>query len=327
MDVIDTATQTLDIVIPFYNEQEVLPVLFGQLREAFSPAKMAEMSITRVRFLMIDDGSSDASATVARDAIDAGLPVNLYRFSRNFGHQNAICAGLDKSDADFTAIIDADLQDPPELIARMIARAREGNNVVFGKRNRRIESVLKRCGYWLFYRLVRQLSEFDIPLDSGDFCVLDRKAVDAIRRLPEKLRFVRGLRAWVGLHQSQVPYDRPTRTYGKPKYTFKKLYRLATDGIASCSIRPLQIAQVFSFLFFIGSAALSLLFVLLVSTGRTPVAREVLAGYILICLSCAVQTFCIYIMGAYVGRTYLEVKGRPNYLIMEEITFDGTEPA
>ncbi len=311
---------TLDLVIPIYDEERVLPTLLSRLDEVFSPAALADHGISRVRYRFVDDGSRDASAAVICDHKAPPGRIVLYRLSRNFGHPNAVSAGLDHADADAVAVLDADLQDPPELVLEMLERWREGVDVVFAQRRKRKENVLKRAGYWAFYRIVSFLSDLDVPLDSGDFCLMDRRVVTALRELPERLRFPRILRSWVGFRQAGVEYDRPERAAGKTKYGIARLYQLATDGIASSSIRLLRVAQLFSFTF----AAITALLCgfLLYEVGTYGGDREglvVLGGLILVAGGNFVITTCLYILGAYVGRTYLEVKGRPPYLVMEVV--------
>jgi dolichol-phosphate mannosyltransferase len=311
---------SVDVVIPIYNEEEALGPLLACLRETFAPERLTPAAITRVRYLVIDDGSTDRSAAIVAAAIETGLPAVLLRFSRNFGHQSAVSAGLEESRADVIAVIDADLQDPPELIFAMLGKWREGYDVVYARRRRRAESVIKRAGYWLFYRLVAFLADIKIPLDSGDFCLLDGRVVAAIGELPEKLRFPRILRAWVGFRQTGVDYDRPPRQAGQAKYTLAHLYRLATDGVVSASVRPLQVAQVFSVTYLFITLALGALVLARVPLwSELGVPRWALISYLLILSGNFVQVFCMYILGAYVGRTYLESKGRPPYLIMEVV--------
>ncbi len=269
---------------------------------------------------MIDDGSTDASARMIAEEIARGLPATLYRLSRNFGHQAAVSAGLENSSADFVAVLDADLQDPPELIPAMLEKAREGYDVAVAQRRRRKEGPLRALGYWVFYRLVAALSDVPVPVDSGDFCLLTRRVVAELKVLPESLRFPRVLRAWVGFPQTGLSFDRPARLAGKSKYTLSRLYRLATDGIVSASVRPLQVAQVFSVAYIAIIAILG--GVLLMWPGRfleTKPVSLVAFGFLLILVGNFVQVFCMYILGAYVGRTYLEVKGRPTYIVMETV--------
>ena len=218
-------------------------------------------------------------------------------------------------------MLDADLQDPPELILRMVERWREGYDVVYAQRRRREGNPLKRTAYWMFYRLVALLADIHIPLDSGDFGLMSRRVVERLRALPERLRFPRGLRAWVGFAQAGVEYDRPERRAGRSKYTLTRLYRLATDGVVSSSVRPLQFAQFFSVCYLLLTMALGVFMVArhLVWPGLS-VSVPVLVGYLLVLSGNFVQVLCIYILGAYVGRTYLEVKGRPPYVLMEVVS-------
>jgi polyisoprenyl-phosphate glycosyltransferase len=313
-----SASITLEVVIPVFNEEDVLAPLLERLRSVFRADQLEARGVSRVRFVFVDDGSTDRSAARISQAIAAGLPATMLRLSRNFGHQSAVSAGLAESRADAVAVIDADLQDPPELVFDMIERWREGFDVVYARRRRRTEGLLKRTGYWLFYRVVAFLSDVKVPLDSGDFCLLDRRAVSAISELPETLRFPRVLRAWVGFRQAGVDYDRPPRRAGRAKYDFAKLYRLATDGVVSASVRPLQVAQVFSVTYLLVILVLGL-FALFRLPSELGIPTWALVVYLLILSGNFVQVFCIYILGAYVGRTYLEAKGRPPYLIMEVV--------
>jgi dolichol-phosphate mannosyltransferase len=311
---------TLDLIIPLYNEAEVLDLLFETLDRTFCPENLASRNIQSVRYLFVDDGSSDTSARIISERIRAGASAVLYRLSRHFGHANAVSAGIDHATADLVAVLDADLQDPPAVVLEMIDRARDGYDVVFGQRRRRKENVAKRAGYWAFYRVVAFLSDIKIPVDSGDFCLMDRRVVTALRDLPERLRFPRVLRAWVGFRQIGVEYERPQRQAGISKYTVGKLYRLATDGIAAASIRPLKIAQLSSFLFGLVAVALMCVYMLmLVGQVRTILSLPFLLISLLIASGHALTMLCLYVFSAYLGRMYLEVKGRPSYIVMEEI--------
>jgi dolichol-phosphate mannosyltransferase len=313
-------TLTLDLIIPLYNEAEVLDLLFETLDRTFSSENLALRNIVRVRYVFVDDGSSDSSARIISERIRSGAPAVLYRLSRNFGHANAVSAGIDHATADLVAVIDADLQDPPAVLLEMIDKARDGYDVVFGQRRKRRENVIKRAGYWTFYRLIAFLSDINVPVDTGDFCLMDRRVVAALRNLPERLRFPRVLRAWVGFRQVGLEYDRPQRQAGVTKYPWSKLYRLATDGIAAASIRPLKIAQLSSFVFGLVAVALMVVFMLmLVGQLRASLSLPFLLISLLIASGHALTMLCLYVFSAYLGRMYLEIKGRPCYIVMEEV--------
>jgi dolichol-phosphate mannosyltransferase len=312
-------SKSIDIVIPVFNEEEVFEALWKRLSGCFSPEAAARHGLGAVRFIFVDDGSRDQTAKLISEKIAAGASITLVRLSRNFGHQCALTAGLDQSNADLVAIIDADLQDPPELILEMAKKIGDGFDVVYGERRRRKGNPLKTFLYWAYYRILRFLSDVEIPVDAGDFCVLTREVLLALRSLPEKLRFSRGLRSWVGFRQAAFPYDRPRRALGHTKYSLGKLYQLATDGIASMSIQPLRVIQ--------GTLVLSLLatflFVMLVVAQflrlehEDPMSLWFLGAYLLVAFTSSLQIACLYIMAAYVGRTYLEVKSRPAYIVKE----------
>lgn len=311
---------TLDIIIPVFNEQAVVDLLMEALRTTFTAEALGRAGVRSFRCIFVDDGSRDSTALLLSGHIQKGFPAMLVRLSRNFGHQNAVTAGLDHATADVVAILDGDLQDPPEIVLDMLSRWAEGSDVVYGLRKKRKENIFKRFSYWAFYRIMAFLSDISIPLDSGDFCLMDRRVVKALRSLPENQRFVRGLRAWVGFRQTGVEYDRPARRAGVPKYGLGRLYRLATDGIASSSTRPLKLAQFFAFLYALLSFGMVGLLILRngfsVGNALPPLA---LVTIFLIVSGNGVVCLCLYILGAYVGRGYLETKRRPNYLVMEVI--------
>lgn len=308
---------SLDLVVPVFNEEAVIGRLLARLQEVFTPEACRGHGIRSVRYVFVDDGSTDGSARLLGRCIAEGASGTLLRLSRNFGHQHAIAAGLDHTTADVVAILDADLQDPPELIPAMLGLWREGYEVVYGQRRRRPENAVRRAGYWLFYRLLAFLADVEIPLDSGDFCLIGRTVVDAMRALPERLRFPRVLRAWVGFPQTGLAFDRPPREAGRTKYSLARLYRLATDGVVSASLRPLQLAQVFSVVYLLATLGAGVWYLLW--PGRSSAPPIVGVGLFLILLGNFVQVFCIYILGAYVGRTYIEAKGRPPYIVMEVV--------
>lgn len=316
----DRTPVSLDLVIPIYNESETLSLLFDRLRHVFRSENRAAHGVGDVRFLFIDDGSTDTSARQIRDEISRGLPATLLRFSRNFGHQAAVAAGLDRCTAQVTAVIDADLQDPPEVVLQMLGEWRKGFDVVYGVRRKRKEPLFKRCCYWVYYRLLHALSEVEVPMDSGDFCLMDRKVVQTLCGLPEKLRFARGLRAWVGFRQAGLEYERDARAAGESKYPFKDLYRLATDGIVSLSLRPLKLVQLCAFLFAI-FFFLCLAATLWSLTRMNSQGPEIwfLISYTMSSLSAFFVLFSLFIICGYIGRMFFEIKGRPSFIVMEEI--------
>ena len=311
---------SLDVVIPFYNEETVIPLLIDRLDATFSAEQCKKYGIEDVSFIFVDDGSLDRSVAFLRERLEAKshYKSRILRLSRNFGHQAAVTAGINNSTSDLVAVIDADLQDPPELVIDMINKWREGYDVIYAQRINRKDNPFKKFLYWGFYRLYHILSPIDIALDSGDFCLMSRQVVDELRKLPESVRFPRGLRSWVGFKQTGIEYDRPERAAGITKYSLRRLYKLATDGITSISIRPLKVAQLL---------ALAYLFISICTFGfvLTNISRSnygdqsflVLLSVIL--FSNSLVLFCLYILGAYIGRAYLEAKRRPAYIIMDII--------
>jgi len=300
---------TLGMVIPCYNEADVLPLLFKELN-AFAKSTPGNVA---VKFLLIDDGSSDKSYDIIKQQCDIDKRFACLKFSRNFGHQTAVSAGLNYVEGDVVAIIDADLQDPPHVINNMLKKWQAGYDVVYGIRKNRKESILLRSAYSVFYRLLKRIANVDIPLDAGDFSIMDRKVVDKINSMPEHNRFIRGLRGWVGFKQTGLEYERMPRAAGTPKYNVKKLFRLAFDGIVTLSSFPLKIASwigAVSALFgvFYGIYALidSLLF------GRPPSGWPSLA--MLIIFFGGVQLMVLGIIGEYIGRIFDETKHRPLYI-------------
>lgn len=309
---------TLDLVIPMYDEAPVLPALFETLRATFTPETCSKFGIASVNCLYVDDGSRDASVASVQAEAFGRLGVRILRLSRNFGHQAAVSAGVANSSADLVAVMDADLQDPPELILEMIEQWRNGFEVVYGKRANRQEGPLKRFLYASFYRLFRLMSPIDVPVDAGDFCLMSRRAVDELNRLPESVRFPRGLRAWIGFPQTAVEYDRPARAAGQSSYGWRDLYSLATEGIASMSLRPLKMAQVLAILYLLLSLG-GLTALLLNTFDQTDLHTQVNLLTILMIASNSLILFCLYILGAYLGRAYLEIKGRPSYIVYEDL--------
>ena len=301
-------TPEISVVIPVYDEEENLTILHERLTKVFSN------ELIKYEIIFVDDGSRDRSLELMQNISSRDQQVIVIELARNFGHQVAISAGLDYARGKGVIIMDADLQDPPEVLPEFIEKWREGHDVVYAIRTNRKESWLKRHAYSLFYRLLQRIASIEIPLDAGDFCIMDRKIVDVLINMPERNRFVRGIRSWVGLNQIGLAYDRQARYAGKPKFTFSRLIYLALDGLVSFSFVPLRtitiigfIVSAFSILFAFGYAIKRLI------SGLNPpgFATLVVAVFFL----AGIQLVTIGVIGEYVGRIFEEVKRRPLYII------------
>jgi dolichol-phosphate mannosyltransferase len=278
-----------------------------------------------VELILIDDGSRDRSLKMMRELHHRDNRVHYLSLARNFGHQIAVTAGLNFVQGKCIIVMDADLQDPPELILTMIEKWHQEYQVVYAQRiSRQQESRLKRLTAYLFYRILRRLAKVDIPVDTGDFCLMDRQVVDILNSMPERNRYIRGLRAWVGFRQTSVLFERNPRFAGDVKYTFGKSLSLAIDGIISFSTVPLRLATYLGII----SAAIAMIMIILVLYWRIFAPVSHLIGYTLITISMfflgSVQLICIGILGEYIGRIYEEVKGRPLYTLKETGGFTKT---
>lgn len=306
-----TARVRYSIVVPMFNEEEVIEQTYRRLKQVMSLAGES------YELLFVNDGSQDRSAELIREYGFWDASVKLIDFSRNFGHQIAITAGMDYAAGDAVIVIDADLQDPPELILEMIDKWKAGYEVVYAKRIKRNgESRFKKWSASLFYRVLRASTETPIPVDTGDFRLLDRKVVEELRKLPENNRFVRGLVSWVGFRQTAVEYERDKRLAGESKYPLRKMLKLSMDGITSFSHKPLKVAGYAGAL--LSSAGfLYLLYVLYLAifTDSTSKGWASMIG-----ISLVFDGFILLMMGVlgeYVGRIYDETKGRPLYIVRE----------
>lgn len=300
---------SLSVIVPCFNEEAVLPVTHDRLRTALDAIGMPW------EIVYVDDGSRDRTREILLSLAATDDRVKVISFSRNFGHQIAVTAGLNHAGGAAVVIIDADLQDPPEVIARMVARWREGYDVAYGLRTERAgESRFKRWTAQAFYRLINRLSDVSIPLDVGDFRLLSRRAVDAFNSMPECDRFIRGMVAWVGFRQVAVPYARDKRHAGESKYPLRKMVRFALDGIISFSDAPARLATTVGFI----SLAIATLVSLQVLVAYF-FARDTVPGwtstFLAITFLGGVQSLCIGILGEYIARIYREVKRRPLYLV------------
>lgn len=297
----------LSVVVPVLNEEETLPALYDELAPVLDQLGTHEI-------IFVDDGSTDRSVEIILELRSADPTVKLLRLSRNFGHQAALSAGLDHARGEAVVFMDADLQDPPALLPALVERWHGGYEVVYAVRKKRKEGRTKRACYFMFYRLLKRLADIPMPEDSGDYCLIDRRIADSIRSLPERNRFLRGLRSWVGFRQVGVPYERPARFAGTAKYTIGRLVKLALDGLLAFSSVPLRIASYLGFL----TAGAGLLYILAAVFARLFVGR-VPAGWtsiIAIVLTVGgVQLLVTGLVGEYVARVYTEAKGRPLYVL------------
>jgi dolichol-phosphate mannosyltransferase len=307
----------ISVIVPCFNEEAVLPKLFERL------GTVAASWNTDYEIICVDDGSRDRTweQLKAQNARDPHW--RCLCFARNFGHQTAVSAGLHFATGDATVIIDADLQDPPEEITRLIAKWREGFEVVFATRKKRKDPPVKRLLAWGFYRLLQKMTPLPMARDAGDFCLLDKKVVAVMNSLPERSRYLRGLRTWCGFRQTSVEFDRAERAAGVPQYTFRKSFKLAMDGLFSFSAMPLRLATYLG-LWVSALAFFGVLFTLVQKIFAAQFSKIGLApgsGFPTIVISIlflgGVQLICLGILGEYIGRIYEEVKGRPLWILRD----------
>lgn len=306
----------ISIIVPLFNEELVIAEMYSRLTQVLNNANFD------YEILLINDGSRDKTLSIARDICAADRNVKLISFSRNFGHQVAITAGIDKASGHAVVIIDADLQDPPELIPKMVDKWTEGYQVVYGARRKREgERLFKRLTASLFYRILRRMTLVDIPVDTGDFRLIDRRIVEQLKQMRERTRFVRGMVSWVGFKQCKLEYVREKRLAGETKYPFKKMLKFALDGILSFSQVPLKFASAFGFICS-GISFLALVYGLII---KYLFPQQAIPGWASIFVGLlflgGVQLICLGVLGEYLGRIYEEVKQRPLYIADEEINF------
>lgn len=298
----------LSVVIPVFNEEDNLRELYSRL-SAVLPAAGGSYEI-----IFVDDGSHDASLPLLRSFANADPRVRAVELARNFGHQIAISAGLDHARGDGVIVMDADLQDPPEVLPEFIGKWREGHDVVYAIREGRKENMLKRAAYAAFYRILQRVANIEIPLDAGDFCIMDRRVVDLLVGMPERNRFVRGIRSWVGLDQVGLAYERHARHAGRPKFTFTRLMYLALDGLVSFSYVPLRVITMLGLAVSLMSIVLALFYAIKkLTVGLNPPGFATLV--VAIFFLAGMQLITIGVIGEYVGRIFEEVKRRPLYIV------------
>jgi dolichol-phosphate mannosyltransferase len=316
----------VSVVIPCFNEQEVLPELFRRVTAAAGKWGCDWEAIC------VDDGSRDQTWPMLVTQQERDARWRALSFARNFGHQTAVSAGLYHAGGDAVIVMDADLQDPPEELIRFIEKWRSGYEVVYAIREKRKEGLLKRICYWAFYRLMSRVVSFEIPQDSGDFCLMDRRVVNVLRSMPERNRFVRGLRAWSGFRQTGLAYERQARAAGEAKYNFRQLMKLARDGIFSFSAVPLTLVA-HAGMWISGLSLLGILWVLatkLFSEFFTKLGFPPVQGFTTIVISIlflgGIQLLSLGIIGEYIGRIYEEVKRRPPWVIQATAGIEARSP-
>ncbi len=305
----------LTVVVPVFNEEEMVEAFHGE-----SARVLRAMGIA-YEVIFVNDGSRDRTLEKLR-AIQAEDPaVRVIDFSRNFGHQAAMSAGLDAASGRAVAIMDGDLQDPPALLPQMMAKWREGLDVVYAvRRSRGGESFFKRTTAFLFYRFMHSAAGIDLPVDTGDFRLMDRKVVEALKSLPERSRFLRGLVSWIGYRQGGVPFDRPARAAGETKFPFWRMARFAMDGITSFSVLPLRLVTLSGFLCFLGSlGVLGWALYVKLFTGHSVQGWASLMGVVL--LLGGIQLLSVGVLGEYIARLFDETKRRPLYLVRDRWGF------
>jgi glycosyltransferase involved in cell wall biosynthesis len=314
----DSGAVELSVVIPLYNEELNIDYLFDRLRTVLSRLNMT------YEIVCVNDGSRDNTLGCLMEHHHQDPRIKVVNLSRNYGKEIALSAGLDHSNGGAVVPIDADLQDPPELIEELVVKWREGYDVVYAtRRSRQGESWLKRFTANAFYRIIDSISRVTIPRDTGDFRLLDRRVVEAIKTLPERNRFMKGLFAWVGFKQTSVLFDRPSRHKGETKWNYWRLWNFALDGITSFSLLPLKVWSYIGLLVAIPSFFYASFLVL-----RTLLLGADLPGYASIMVAVlflgGVQLVSLGVIGEYLGRVYEEVKGRPLYLVRETYGFDSS---
>ena len=302
---------TFTIIAPIYNELENIPELYPRMREVMDRSGEAW------ELILVDDGSTDGSTTLIRKLAENDARVRPVIFARNFGHQIAVTAGVDYARGDAVIIIDADLQDPPEVVLELIKKWREGYDVVYAVREERQgESWFKKTTASLFYRLIYRITDVEIPMDTGDFRLMDRKVVDVMKHMREKHRFLRGMSAWVGFKQVGVSYKRQPRFAGETKYPLSKMIKLAINAVTSFSYFPLQLATYMGFIAAgLSVLAIPIIVVLRLTTGTALFGQA--TTLIVVLFLGGLQLISLGVIGEYIGRIYDEAKGRPLYIVAE----------
>jgi polyisoprenyl-phosphate glycosyltransferase len=316
----------LSVIVPCYNEEAVIRGTYDRICEVLGSNEF------RLQIVFINDGSEDGTGQILEEISVSDPRVKIVTLARNFGHQPAVSAALANADGDAVAVIDADLQDPPEVILEMIDRWREGFDVVYGIRTKRKEAIWKRLCYSAFYRIFKWVSDIDAPLDAGDFSLIDKQVLLQVNSLPEKNRFFRGLRVWVGFKQTGICYERQPRAAGKTKYPILRLLRLAADGVFNFSTVPLTIVFVLGL--FMAIVSITAAFAVFIARifdipwlgGHLRDAQGFTSIILTVLLIGGIQLICTGILGEYIGRIYQEVKSRPPYIVRQSQSHEAASP-
>ena len=300
----------VSVIVPVFNEAEVLEALHSRLLQVLVPAG------DTFEIVFVNDGSSDQSAEMLDAICRSDSRFKALHFSRNFGHQAAVTAGLHAVSGACIVVIDADLQDPPELILKLMEKWREGFDVVYAQKERRHGiGPLKRASYFIFYRILGKLTEVDVPPDTGDFCLMDRRIVNLLNSMPERNRYVRGLRAWLGFRQTGIMFERPPRLAGQTKYSIRKLMGLAVDGVLALSKAPLRLATYTGFMVSGISFLLAIAFIVERLSGSGYLTRGWASTIVIVLFLGGIQLISLGVIGEFIGRIYDEVKQRPLYIV------------
>ena len=308
----------ISIVVPMYNEEEVAKICYKRIKE-----NIYKLANFEYEFIFINDGSKDNTLNILKEIAKTDNRVKVISFSRNFGHQSALSAGFKEVSGDVCLIIDADLQDPPELIPDMLELWEDGNDIIYGKRkSRKGESAFKLFSAKVYYKTLNALSEVSIPKDTGDFRLVDRKVIDIINNMPEHNKFFRGLFSFVGFKQKEYEYERQKRYLGKTKYSLKKMLNLASNGIIGFSNKPLKLSLYVGTLSLVASILFVIYYVLAYILKFESLSFEWATIMIVLTFLCGILLISIYILSEYISRIYDEVKGRPEYIIDEKINIE-----
>ncbi|SNB48121.1 glycosyltransferase family 2 protein [Geobacter sp. DSM 9736] len=308
----------LSVVVPIYFEEDTIPEFYSRMKSVLVGLE----SDLRHELIFVNDGSTDRSPLLLKEISRSDKNVRIINFSRNFGHQVAITAGIEHASGDAVVVIDGDLQDPPEVIAGMVEKWREGYKVVYGVRSvRKGETAFKLLTARLFYRLISRMSDVKLPLDSGDFRLMDRVVVEALNSIREENRYIRGLISWIGFSQYALPYERDSRYAGETKFNLKKMLKFALDGITSFSDRPLRISSKLGTI----TTVVAFLAMLYIIVSKFVNPESVIQGWtsllVVVLFLGGVQLISIGVLGEYIGRIYRETKHRPLYIVEEKVGF------